>query len=170
MGKIMRYQIADYLGITTTSESTTTTTYYLMGTGFTKVDESPNAQVETVGYINDRSKSSTVIGYERSFAFDSDFIKEQEAIDALYKVARDAKTGSDAEFEYVRVDLYDEVAGSGGTPSGEYKARKFKVAAEVSSVTGAGTEKVAFSGVLHGIGDPVQGKFKVSDKTFTADT
>ena len=48
-----------------------------------------------------------MVGYETVFPFDSDLIKEEPAVIALYNVGRNHYTGSDAEFEYVRVELWE---------------------------------------------------------------
>ena len=162
MSKVIRYMIGDYLGITTGSGSSATTTYYLLGTGVNTLDENPAAKVDKTAFINDRSASGTITGYENSFSFDTQFISDDEAIKAIYEVARDQKTGSDAEFDYVRVDLYEEATG-GADP-----ARKFRVACEVTGVTGAGTEIVKGAGNLHQVGDFVEGTFNPTTKTFTA--
>lgn len=157
MGKVIRYQIADYLN--TGSEN-----YSLMGLGFTALDENPNAKVETQAYISDKSASGAITGYENRFPFDTQLISEEEAIDFIYDVARNQKTGSDAETDYVRVDLFKDQSG------GAYPARKFKVAVEVTGITGAGTEIVRVAGNLHQVGNFVDGTFDTASKTFTPTT
>lgn len=158
MAKVMRYMIADYLK----TGSTPSDTYSLMGTGFTTLDENPAAKVEKTPYINDKSASGTITGYENSFAFDTQMISDDAAISFLYDIARNQKTGSDAETDYIRVDLYkDEV-------SGAYPARKFRVCVEVTGITGAGTEIVKVAGNLHQVGNFVEGTFNPSTKAFTA--
>lgn len=159
MKTVLRNLIADYLEI---PGEGSTPEYVLMGTGFKSLDESPGAKTESTIYIHESTASSTITQYETKFAFTADTISDEKAIMALYKVGRDHLTGADAEFNYVRVDLY-EAAGSEGT----YKARKFKVAAEISDFKGNGGEKVEISGSLNAIGDPVQGTFSVTNKTFT---
>ncbi len=163
MPKVMRYQVADYLGITTTSGGSSTTAYYLMGTGFTKIDEEANPKIDTKAYVSDKGSSSTVTGYERTFPYEFDHIKSQEAIDALYAVGHDDKIGEAAEFDYVRVDLYDAAE-----TTGSYTACKWKVCAEVGTVGGEGGELMTGSGTLHAIGDAIAGTFAVATKTFTA--
>lgn len=162
MKKIMRYQIADYLGVKGAGEAVE---FHLMGAGFTSLNESPSPKVDTQPYINDKNASSTVTGYENSFSYDTQFIQDEAAVAALIKVAHDQLTGEDAEFEYVRVDLYDPVAESPNT----FKARKFKVCVEVGDISGDATEVVTTSGTLHQIGDFVAGTFNTTNKTFTED-
>ena len=89
-------------------------------------------------------------------------ISDDAAISFLYDIARNQKTGSDAETDYIRVDLYkDEAAGA-------YPARKFRVCVEVTGITGAGTEIVKVAGNLHQVGNFVEGTFNPSTKAFTA--
>lgn len=157
MKTVQRNMIADYLDVGTSEKSD----FVLMGAGFTSLDESPGAQTETKVYINDKSASTTIKSYETQFSFESELISDEKAIMALYKVGRDHSTGFEAEFDYVRVDLY-ETATEGG-----YPARKFKVAAEISDCSGEGGETVVVSGNLNAVGDPINGTFDVSTKTFT---
>lgn len=158
MNKVIRYMVADYLN-TGTAESES---YSLMGSGFSALDENPNAKVDTTAYINDKSATGSITGYENKFAFDTQFISDEAAIKFIYDIARNQKTGEDAETEYVRVDLYDTAA------SGAYPARKFKVAVEVTGITGAGTEIMKVAGNLHQVGDFVEGAFNPTTKAFTA--
>lgn len=143
--------------------------YELMGTGFTSLDESPNAQTDSETYINETTTSADITGYETEFPYESRLIPSQKAIYALYKMGRDHATGDDAQLTYVRVDLFNPV----GTPSeesAEYTARQFKVANEVSDIEGGGGEKIQVSGTLHAVGDPIQGKFDTVTKEFTPGT
>lgn len=161
MKSVMRNQIADYLEI---DSGASDKEYVLMGTGFTTLDESPGANIEKTTYINESSGSSTITKYETKFSFNADMIADERAVMALYKVGRDHLVGENAEFNYVRVDLYEATS-----EDGTYKARKFKVAAEISDYKGDGGEKIKVSGTLNAVGDPVQGTFDVSTKTFTAE-
>lgn len=152
---MLRNKIADYIKIDST--------YELMGTGFTQLNESPNAQTDSTTYINEVTTSTDITGYETEFSFESDMIPSQAAVMALYNVGRDHLTGEDAQFEYIRVELFNPVSGGNGT----YTARKFQVSCEVSDVAGDGGEKISVSGTLHAIGDPVIGSFDPTNKTFT---
>ncbi len=162
MKKVMRYQIADYLGV---KGSDSEVTYHLMGAGFTSLNESPSPKVDTQPYINDRNASSTITGYENSFSYDTQFIQDEAAVTALIKVAHDQLTGEDAEFEYVRADLYDPAADA----ENSFKARRFRVCVEPGDISGEATEVVTASGTLHQIGDFVPGVFNTVTKTFTPD-
>ncbi len=160
---LKRKDFADYLNISKTEDPT----YVLLGYGVESLDEEPGAQTDTTCYINDETSSTSITKYETQFPYKSEIIVEQEAIKSLYITGRNHETGVDAERDYVRVDMFDPVSGS--NTAGTYKARKFRVANEVSTFSGEGGEKMKVEGTLHAIGDPVQGTFNVSTKTFTAD-
>ncbi len=152
---IKRHEYADYLNVGTQG----TAEWVLMGVGFTTLDEEPNAQTETVKYICDRSSSSSVIGYETSFPYEAEQIADEKAIDAIYTVGRNHYVGEDAEMEYCRVELWNKASAAN-----TYEARKFLVSVEVSSISGE--NKMAISGNLNAIGDPVLGTFNTTTKTF----
>lgn len=156
---MLRNKIADYMKIGEDWE--------LMGTGFTSLNESPNANSENTTYINEVTTSTAITGYETEFEYESDLIPSQKAVIALWRVGRNHLTGDDAQFEYVRVDLYNPI-GTVSAEKAEYPARLFTVANEVSDCEGDGGEKITVSGTLHAIGDPILGKFDVVSKTFTA--
>lgn len=99
---VQRHKIADYIDISATS----TPNFELMGTGFTSLNESPNAQVKSSKYINNPSASKTTTGYETQFPFASEMIVSEKAICKIYNTATSQKTGGDCETEYIRVDLF----------------------------------------------------------------
>ena len=152
-----RHDFADYLNIQT-GESPN---FVLMGTGFTTLDENPGAQTSKKKYVNEKASSSSITSYETVFPFTSDLIVQQEAVLALYKVGRYHCTGSDAEFQYVRVELWDKAENK----ENEFAARLFIVSAEISSISGE--DEIAVSGNLNAVGDPIDGTFNTTTKTFT---
>lgn len=152
-----RHDFSDYLNIQTKE----TPNFVLMGTGFTTLDENPGAQSSKKKYVNEAASSSSITRYETTFPFTSDFIVQQEAILALYKVGRNHCTGADAEFQYVRVELWDKVENK----ENEFAARLFTVSAEISSISGE--DEIALSGNLNATGDPVDGTFNTVTRTFT---
>ena len=152
MTEIQRNQIADYLN----TGSVISPVWSLMGAGFNSLDEKPNAQKKTQVYINDAAATSSIKSYEPSFSFDTDFISDELAIAALYAIGRDEETGSAAQMEYVRVELFEAGAGTN-----LYKARKFTVAVEISSLEGKGGDTVHVIGTLNNVGTFVDGEFNV---------
>jgi hypothetical protein len=165
--KIVRSDIADYLLIKATGK------FAFMGTGFNTLNEDVGAQVESKTYICDKSESTTIKSYKPKFAYDLDLMyneandeeaAEIETVQELYFIGRNQAVGTDAEREYVRVDLWLP-ATPGSTRY--FKARKFKVAVEVTNSQGAGGETMTGAGNLNPVGDPVFGYFDIQEKTFT---
>lgn len=158
MGKIMRYQIADYINV-----GNGETDFALMGAGFSALNEATGAQSETTTYINDKASSSYVKGYETSFDFDTELITEEAATAKIYDVSRNQRVGSDAQTDYVRVELFKPIEGEENT----YQARCFKVSVEVSDMTGEGASAVKLSGSLKVLGDFTEGTFNTETRVFT---
>lgn len=152
-----RHEFADYLNI----QDTDNPLFVLMGTGFTTLDENPGAQTSKKKYVNEAASSSSITSYETTFPFESDLITQQEAVLALYNVGRNHCTGSDAEFQYVRAELWDKIPDK----DNEYAARLFVVSAELTSISG--DDEIAVSGNLNAVGDPVNGTFNTVTKAFT---
>lgn len=159
MKKVSRFDVADYLGTGKSGAEG----FALMGLGFNTLDENPNAQKDSKTYINQKSQTSTIKGYQPTFAFDSDLISDEAAVMALYDIGRNQKTGADAELDYVRVELFKPVESSTNT----FAARKFKVAVEISSISGEGGGVMKVTGNLNGVGDFVDGTFNTETRTFT---
>ncbi len=161
---VQRHQFADYLNVSKTE----TPEFRLMGTGFTTLNESPNAQTETKKYVNEKSSTTTVTEYQTQFPYESDLIADEKCVIALYEVGRNHATGSDAQKDYVRVELWNPVVDdtTGEASTTEFAARKFVVSVEVSSIEGETDMKI--SGNLNAVGDPIEGTFNVTSKTFTA--
>ena len=156
--KVIRCDIADYLDVGTDGSAE----FVLLGVGVNSLDEQPSAKIDKTAYVSDRSVSGTIIGYENKFAFDMHLLAKHPAIRKIYDISRNQKTGSDAETDYVRVDLYD-----GEGESTTYPARKFHVAVEVSGITGEGTGIVRVAGNLHQVGNFVDGTFDTVSNMFT---
>ena len=149
MGVKQRYQEADYLNVGGAS----TEEWALMGTGFSKIDDSPSAQTTSKRYVNNKSATKSVGSYDWSAPFEMDMIEEEKAVDYIVQIGRKEKTGADAETEYIR----------------GYPARKRKVAIEVADFTDNDGEIVG-SGNLLGKGDWIEGHFDPSTKKFTEGT
>ncbi len=163
MNKVIRHMIADYLNVGTKEAEE----YAFMNAGFTTLDENPSAKVETVPYVGDKSASGSITGYETVFPFETQLISDEAAVSFIYNIARNQKTGEDAETDYVRIDEFGTGVNTGTT---SYPARKFRVAVEVTNIAGEGTQIVKLSGNLHQVGDFVDGTFDTSTKKFTPKT
>lgn len=139
--------------------------YALLGAGFKTLDENPAAQTKSRKYITDKGSSKSIVGYDWNTPFDIDQIREQAAVNYIVNIGENQLVGEDAETDYVIVDL-DQKEGSSET---SYHARQFRIAIEVASFTNDDGE-MGCTGNLHAKGDPVEGTFDTSTKTFTAKT
>ncbi len=151
-----RDKIANYM------EVGETPAYELMGAGFTSLEESPAAKTSSKRYVNDKSETKRISGYDWSTPFNTDMIKSEPVVLFIKEVGEKQLTGADAESNYVIVNLDEAIDAETDT----YYARQIKVAVEVASFDNNDGE-VAISGNLLGVGDVVEGKFNISTKTFT---
>ena len=162
--KIVRKLIREYYGIT--AGATPTTTYHYINTGFTKLTEENNPQVDKTPYIGDSNATSTVTGYENAWAFESEYVKGDTVVDDLASIALNQKTGSDCERKIVSVQFHEPVSGSDNT----YKARMANVTVEATPPTGDPKAVTKLTGSIHQNGDLVFGTFNTETNTFTADS
>ena len=154
---VMRSNIADFLYCDTGKEKG----YFLMGMGFTSLNENPNAQAEQRAYISDRSASSIIRGYETQFPFATDMIQSEPPVMKILDIGRNQRRGAAAETDYVRVETFLETGMADVHP-----ARKFKASIEVADITGEGTQLMECSGNLNQVGDFTPGVFDIISKTF----
>lgn len=161
MSKIKeRRGFADYINVATTGGKEE---YALMGAGFTELDEKPAAKTSSKRYVNEKSETKRIIGYDWSTSYTLDQIREDKAVDFICNIGEQQLTGADCETSYVRVDLDKPVPENDGS----YEARLHKVAVEVAEFSNSDGEMTG-SGNLLGVGDVVIGTFDVKAKTFTA--
>lgn len=156
MGVKQRKSYANYLNV-----GGNTAEYVLMGAGFSELNEAPAAQTVSKKYINDKSATKSIIGYEWSTTFNTDMIRSEKAIEFICNVGEMQLIGADAETDYIVVDLDKK-----GSTENTFKARKFRVAIEVATFDNNDGEMAA-TGNLLGIGDLVLGTFNTVTKTFT---
>lgn len=160
MAQILRHMIADFINVGTISNKV----WAMVGTGFNTMDESPNPQLESVTYVNEKTASPTIKRYERVFPFETELWNDQEAIMKIYNIAKYDKVGSDAICEYLRTEFKSE---EDGTPiTTIVSATLYKVSVEVADITGEGGEVVKMSGNLNQFGDAVHGTFDLENRTW----
>ncbi len=136
--------------------------FELLGTGFRELNEEPGAQVRSKRYINQKSTSKGITGYEWQSPFSADQIRSEKAIEFICNIGELQKTGAEAERDYIIVDLDKK----DGVSESAYKARKIRVAIEVSKF-GNEDGEMTCEGNFLGISDVIIGKFDVKTKSFT---
>lgn len=138
-------------------------TWTLMGEGFSSLDEDLAPNVDETTYISDTSATKTIQSYAPTWAYEGDVIKDDAAVTKLRAIGESLATGADAEVEVVQYDLWS------ADESGVCEAKKWTMTVEASSGnSGAGGEKLGFSGTLHGKGDPIDGTYNTGTNAFTA--
>lgn len=156
-----RFDEADYIDVTPTADKPT---FALMGTGFSALDESPNAQTKTKRYISDKASSTFVTEYQPSYDMSGDVILSEAAIKYIADIAELRKVGSEGTTLY-QVDKNRPADESAGVPSTKkFHCRKQKVTIQVEKL-GSEDGKKTFSGKLVGKGDPEEGTFDISKIT-----
>ncbi|MGL5149057.1 MAG: hypothetical protein ACRC7N_00585 [Clostridium sp.] len=155
-----RRKYANYLNVGKTTEE-----FVLMGAGFTDLNEQPSAQTTSKRYVNDKNATKSIVGYDWSTPFTTDMIRSEKAVDFICNIGELQKVGSDAESDYIIVDLDKAIAAKQNT----FTARKFRVAIEVASFDNNDGDMSA-AGNLLGVGDLIVGEFNTTTKSFTAGT
>lgn len=145
--------------------SATTANYVLLGDGITSLTEEFNPESETKQYINQSNGTTNIKSYTPSISVEKEYIKDdalQAWIDEKVKIL---PTGSDAESDYIRVNVFDTTS-----TSGVYKAVKRPCTYQFDSLGGDAGSELMNAMTLGGKGDGIQGTFNVSTKTFTPAT
>lgn len=132
----------------------TTPDWAVCGRGWRKFSESPNAQTESVKYINMESETTDTTSYSPKYAFECDLMASERTIKEIYSIAKGRKTGSDCVRPFLVIDKFDRV------DNGGYVAWYEKLAVAVSSIDG--DKKMTVSGDLNAQGDTVKGVATIS--------
>lgn len=156
-GVVGRYQHPGYLD----TSGTLAETYNLLGFGVTQLDDSPSAQTSSKRYVNQKSATQRIGGYEWSAPLEFDLIRSEAAIEYIADIGENEKTGADAETYYVKVMLEKPVTGQ----TGKFEAKRRKVAVEVAEFSDNDGE-IQGSGNLLAVSDWVDGTFDTSTKAF----
>jgi len=149
--------------------TTASPVYVLMGEGFETLDDSRNPEVDETAYVNSVNKVKTIGSYGPEWAFDGTVIKESTVIAFLRAIGDNLSIGNDAASDIVVFDMWSTTAGGDlNTTTGIAAAKRYPVSVQMDSTGGGpGAEKLKFSGVLLGTGDPTDGTFDTADNTFT---
>lgn len=154
----MRSQVHGYMNLGTEGAEN----WERLGDGWTKFSENPNAQTESVQYINSDSESTDTVSYSNQISIECDLMHTEPTIKKVYDIAKKEMVGADALVDIVMVDAFEDDAGKGSVTA--YR-RKYAVA--ISSLDG--TKKMKMSGNLNAYGSTTLGKFNLETKTFTPD-
>ena len=157
MKDVMVYDEAHYFDVGTSDQSD-----IQLGGVITELTENSNPTEKEKQYIHEKSKKTSVTGYNNEFPITQDLVKGDKVCDYMYNLFYERKTGSDLEIDHYIVNLWEPVAEQDGT----YKCRKIRQTCEITEANGAAGEQKQIKGSLKG-GDFVYGTFNVSTKTFS---
>lgn len=151
--KALRHQRVYYIKVSAN--------YVLFGAGINSLTTDIGATVEDDHYIIDKNGSSTRTATAKVQSFSGDMIIGDAAQDYIESLAY--ALGTEAETTWVEVDTYKEA-----TAANKYPAREVTVMINVTN-DGSGDAGAALQieGEIRWQGDPVEGNFDISTKTFT---
>lgn len=160
--KIDRTEWVEFLN-TTPSENTPA--WAIIGVGITDKSTDYNANVTEEKWIIHKNANKTVDSYGLTSGVEQTAYKGDEVFEFVDNIRYRLLTGSDAETDLLEIDKYN-VSGTENAPT--YRARKWRVAIEISSNAGD-SAKVNYN--IHYIGDPEFGTVTFSNgiPTFTAE-
>lgn len=156
--KVTRNLIREYYGIT----SGETTTFHYLNTGFVKITEANSPQIDKTAFVGDVNSSSTVVGYENKWEYESQVLAGDTVSDDLVAIARQQKVGTACERTFVSVDMAADAV------SGAYPARKCAVTVEATPPAGDPKSITKTTGAFHQNGDIILGTFNPTTLAFVA--
>ena len=136
--------------------------YVLMGDGITSLSEEFNPESDTKQYINQANGTTSIKSYRPSISVDKEYIKDEELQNWMDEKIKILPTGSDAQSDYIRININETP-----TSSGVYPAVKRRCSYQFDNIGGEAGNPLKNSMTLGGIGDAIQGTFDVTTKTFT---
>lgn len=154
----MRSEVHGYMNLGTDDNEN----WERLGQGWSKFSENPNAQTESVQYIDSDSETTDTVSYSNQIAFECDLMYTEDTIKKVYDIAKQEKVGEEALVDILTVDAFEEAEGKQ-----EVTAYRRKSSVAVSSLDG--TKKMKMSGNLNAYGSTTIGKFNLKTLTFTPD-
>ncbi len=161
MGKIKRSLFAAFLNVTPGEAEAS---YQRMGKGITGQTVNYNPQTSDETYIDEDSGVTDVESYKPTIPTPQTAISGDPVFDFVDGLRKKRAVMEDARTDIVLVDLYGTAA------SGAYPAEKNICSIQIDDFGGDGGTSLAINYTVNLIGDPAQGTFNPSTKTFTAGT
>ena len=131
-----------------------------LGFAMTDLTEKPSPKTSSKMYVGNASASQSISSYEWSTDYEGDQIESDNAVDYIRNIGEMCLTGSDAESEYLIVDIDKP-----GTVEGTYRVRKFGVAIQVDEFSNNDGE-LQLKGSFLGLSDPEEGTFTQATKEY----
>lgn len=141
----------------------TTETWSRMGKGITGQTINYNPQTTTEQYIDEDNATTDVDSYQPSIQTPQTVYVGEPCFEFVNKLRKSRAVGDDARTEILLVDAF-----SGGDTG--YPAEKNVCSIQIDDFGGDAGKPISITYTLNMVGDPVQGTFSASTKTFTAST
>lgn len=143
------------------TKPSSTPAWELIGDGVTELSIAYNPQSNTEQYINQDSADTSVTGYQPNAPVTQQVKKGNAVFEFINGLRKSRAIGEDAETSIVTVDAFETAS------SGEYPAEKQDVSVQIDTFGGAASDPLSIGYTINYKGDPVQGTFNPSTKTFT---
>jgi hypothetical protein len=160
--KIKRKSMAVFMNTEPTEE---TAEYNIVGINIPDLSISYNPKTETQQDITEDTGATEVVGYEPNAPVTQQATKDDAVFEFINDLRRKRAILSDADTDVVIVDIYDEVT----EDTGIYKAQKQNVGIQIDSYGGSSAEPLSIGYTINFKGDPVDGEFTLTSKTFDPD-
>lgn len=142
--------------------TTQTPVYSLMGEGITSQVVNYNPQTSEETYIHQDSGTTEIESYRPTIPTPQTAVKGDAVFEFIDSLRKNRAVLADAHSDVVMVELY------GTATSGSYPAQKNTCSIQIDDFGGDGGTKLAINYTINLIGDPVDGTFNPTTKTFTA--
>lgn len=139
-----------------------TPTYDLIGNGATELSIAYNPQTTTQQFINQDSADTQLTGYQPNAPVTLQATKGEPIFEYVNKLRKKRAIGDEADTTVLLVDAFETK-----DEDGAYPAEKQSVSVQIDSYGGPSSDPLTIGFTINFKGDPVDGKFAPSTKTFT---
>ena len=160
MAKIKRSQVQSFLQ----TASSPSIVLSLIGSGVTTGTINYNPETSSETYIHEEGATIDVERYAPNLPVEASCVNGDAVFEYIDNLRKTRATLNDARTYLVNVWMYETP-----TSTDEYPAERQEVSIQIDSFGGDGGVATKINYTINFIGDPVVGKYDVSDGAFTAD-
>lgn len=160
MAKIKRSQVQSFLQ----TASSPSIVLSLIGSGVTTGTINYNPETSSETYIHEEGATIDVERYAPNLPVEASCVNGDAVFEFIDNLRKNRATLNDARTYLVNVWMYETP-----TSTDKYPAERQEVSIQIDSFGGDGGVATKINYTINFIGDPVVGKYDVSDGAFTAD-
>lgn len=160
MAKIKRSQVQSFLQ----TASSPSIVLSLIGSGVTTGTINYNPETSSETYIHEEGATIDVERYAPNLPVEASCVNGDAVFEFIDNLRKTRATLDNARTYLVNVWMYETP-----TSTDKYPAERQEVSIQIDSFGGDGGVATKINYTINFIGDPVVGKYDVSDGTFTAD-